>query len=40
MEPRTAAYGEQLWLGERAGGWREAHPRLVHHRERLVARGQ
>ena len=39
MEPRTSAYGERLWLGDRAGGWREAHGRLVHHRERLVQRG-
>ena len=39
IEPRTAAYGESLWLGEEAGGWREAHPRLVNHRERLMVRG-
>ena len=39
MEPRTSAYGERLWLGDRAGGWRQAHARMVHHRERLVQRG-
>ena len=39
MEPRTSAYGERLWLGDKAGGWREAHGRMVHHRERLVQRG-
>ena len=39
IEPRTAAYGEALWLGDSAGGWREAHQRLVNHRERLVGRG-
>ena len=38
MEPRTAAYGASLWLGDRAGGWREGHQGLVQHRERLVSR--
>ena len=39
MEPRTAAYGGSLWLGESAGGWREAHQGMVQHRQRLVSRG-
>merc|ERR1712110_190809 len=39
MEPRTAAYGERLWLGDQASSWHAAHHRLVHHRDRLVSRG-
>ncbi len=27
MEPRTAAYGERLWLGDLAGSWHAAHHR-------------
>ena len=39
MEPRTAAFGASLWLGDSAGGWREAHQGMTQHRERLVSRG-
>ena len=39
MEPRTAAFGASLWLGDSAGGWREAHQGITQHRERLVSRG-
>ena len=35
LEPRTAAAGERWWAGSRAGGWREAEPRMVRHRARL-----
>ena len=27
MEPRTAAFGERLWLGDEAGSWHDAHHR-------------
>ena len=39
MEPRASAFAERLWLGVDAGGWREAEPRMVRHRMRLVDRG-
>ena len=39
VEPRAAAYGERLWRGPSAGGWREAESRMVRHRERLRVRG-
>ena len=39
MEPRTAAAGARWWLGDSAGGWREAHQAMVQHRQRLVSRG-
>ena len=38
MEPRTAALGASLWLGDLAGTWRDAHQGIVQHRERLVSR--
>lgn len=39
VEPRAAAYGERLWRGPSAGGWRQAEPRMVRQRERLSKRG-
>ena len=39
LEPRAAAYGEQLWRGPGTGGWLEAERRMVRHRVRLVDRG-
>jgi len=39
IEPRAAAYGEQLWRGPITGGWLEAERRMVRHRVRLVDRG-
>ena len=33
MEPRTAAYGERLWLGDQAGTWHAAHHRS--HKQNL-----
>ena len=39
IEPRAAAYGERLWRGPSAGGWRDAETRMVRHRERLRVRG-
>lgn len=39
LEPRAAAYGEQLWRGPSTGTWVEAERRLVRHRTRLVDRG-
>jgi len=36
--PRGSALGERLWT-DPATGWKEAEYRMVHHRERLVARG-
>jgi len=39
LEPRAAAYGEQLWRGPNTGSWIEAERRLVRHRVRLVDRG-
>jgi len=39
IEPRAAAYGEQLWRGPATGSWLEAERRMVRHRGRLVDRG-
>ncbi len=33
--PRTAAYAERLW-SEPTMTWREAEPRFLRHRERLI----
>ena len=38
IEPRASAYAERLWRGPATGGWVEAQPRLVRHRERLINR--
>ncbi|XP_063240349.1 chitooligosaccharidolytic beta-N-acetylglucosaminidase [Bacillus rossius redtenbacheri] len=36
--PRSSAMAERLW-SDPSEGWRDAEPRLLHHRERLVRRG-